>query len=200
MNKPILRRRFFAGLALAVACVLASGASAQAGTIAGSISLADIGTPTANTGNILTATMFTLGNVITTADSSGGYVVVPPGQVLGSAVINVSNGASFVLGNAAFGTFTGAAGPVTITTDPAEEAVAIHIAGTFVPGTDFPPGSTAPGATMDLSFTQVGGPGAPISASATLRSVPEPASMALLGIGISGFFAFRRFFKRTVVA
>ncbi len=38
------------------------------------------------------------------------------------------------------------------------------------------------------------------STQVTAASVPEPTSLALLGIGVSGFLAFRRFFKRSAVA
>ncbi len=41
------------------------------------------------------------------------------------------------------------------------------------------------------SFVQIG---------ITATAVPEPTSMALLGIGMTSFLAFRRFFKRTPVA
>lgn len=37
-------------------------------------------------------------------------------------------------------------------------------------------------------------------AAITAASVPEPASLALLGIGMTGFLAFRRYFKKTSVA
>jgi len=39
-----------------------------------------------------------------------------------------------------------------------------------------------------------------VSQGFSLSSVPEPNSMALLGIGMTGFLAFRRFFKRSSVA
>jgi len=39
-----------------------------------------------------------------------------------------------------------------------------------------------------------------VLASISISAVPEPASIALLGIGMTGFLAFRRLFKRTSVA
>jgi hypothetical protein len=80
-----------------------------------------------------------------------------------------------------------------------------------LPGFDFSPFSN--GGIINLSLSDVGvdiglaivtggtltGTGA-FTELASRGGVPEPGSLALLGIGMTGFLAFRRFFKKTPVA
>lgn len=85
------------------------------------------------------------------------------------------------------------------------------------PGTVYPTLSASPGSpnsfvsfaglavnslhvTKDI-FLSGGSAGVSLSAvTQAFSSVPEPTSIALLGIGMTGFLAFRRLFKRSLVA
>jgi hypothetical protein len=69
---------------------------------------------------------------------------------------------------------------------------------TFVSSTAF---VDAPG-TISVTSVTTTPAGATIKdfLSFNINSVPEPNSMALLGIGMTGFLAFRRLFKRSSVA
>jgi hypothetical protein len=51
--------------------------------------------------------------------------------------------------------------------------------------------------TTVLGHTAVTANGGALSVT---ESIPEPTSMALLGVGMAGFFAYRRFFKRHATA
>jgi hypothetical protein len=75
-------------------------------------------------------------------------------------------------------------GSITFTFDTS--AAASSVASLTLTPTFSGQSSTIKGASTTLSVSAVG--------------VPEPTSMALLGIGMTGFLAFRRLFKRPSVA
>jgi hypothetical protein len=66
--------------------------------------------------------------------------------------------------------------------------------------------TSAPVDTVGGSFLNMSGTANPpvthqtFNVNVTPSAVPEPASLALLGIGMTGFLAFRRFLKRSKVA
>jgi hypothetical protein len=62
--------------------------------------------------------------------------------------------------------------------------------------TSFGGGATS----FDSLFTTVGATATGNGSFSQIATVPEPASWALLGIGMTGFLAFRRYFKKTSVA
>jgi hypothetical protein len=72
------------------------------------------------------------------------------------------------------------------------------VAFTFASTTPFGNG-TQPAITL-TSATASGGQTVGTTLSFSQSAIPEPASIALLGIGMTGFLAFRRLFKRTSVA
>ncbi|HEX8784250.1 MAG TPA: PEP-CTERM sorting domain-containing protein [Steroidobacteraceae bacterium] len=178
------------------ALMVCSVGTAFAQVPTGTQSFADLGVPLANgspNGDILTATSFTIGDLVSTAAQSGVFMGMPV-QSFGPITFNTLVRGSFVFKDGAFGTFT------STSIDPIEtgRSITFFMVGNWTPGT-FSRVLGGPFPTdLTISFTQTPGGSGTISDSATLAtpaaqaSVPEPGPLALFAAGLAGLFFWRR--------
>lgn len=137
-----------------------------------------LGTTTVDTGNINTATLFTMNKVRSTASQTGYFVGLATNSDIGDWSFNVNVGTSLSFTNSALGTFQS----TSITTEsntpaPAQQRT-LYVVGTFVGGTNG--GSVTPTpapASLTITFTQTG---AALSSSATLSIPPSKAKAPVL--------------------
>jgi len=155
------------------------------GVTNGSQGLADIGTPSANTGNINTATTLTMGTIVSTG-AQAGYFSGLTTQIFGPIAFDPSVGSSISFGNATFGSFLSTS--ITEQTNTAGER-SFLVLGNFTGGSFG--GATTPSpapSSLTISFTQTPAGTGSISSSASIAipAVPEPASYGLLLAGLAG--------------
>lgn len=195
-----MREKILFGLSAAVICLaLASGVHASS---IDSQAFTDIGAPMANgspTGNINTATTFTIGNFVSTASNTGIFAGMPT-QFFPSFTFNITSPTSLAFGNSVFGTFASTA--ITVVTNT-PGFLNLSVTGEWTPGT-FGGVTGGPFASsLTFTFTQTPSHSGAIGASAVFETiVPEPPSvvMGLTGLAIGGvIYGFRRRRRATLV-
>jgi len=211
------RKVFFSLAAVLAAAVLLLGVSApaQAGVI---VVLADSGGSSADmlgtaTGAMITSdayadTITSINAVSTSIPLTFGVTILSTGGVITSFSGEKTIG--FGVGNEAILDFSGTENFVSPSFVGLTATITKITENTLAFGGNSYDFSKLVGGAMTISLTTTTG-----SLAATLnnpmlsvigagfglhQSAPEPASLALLGIGMTGFLAFRRYFKRNSVA
>jgi len=175
--------------------MLGTAPTAQAAFATGTQGMADNGSPSINSTELSTATVFTFGTpFVTTTSETGDFKTVAgnSGLTLTTSVLNLAAPTAFRVSNTAFGTFTSTSIVQLFSSIlPGAEVRAFYVLGSFTGGTNFGAGSASTPASFTVSFTQstTGGVSS-FSDSSTLSippaSVPEPTSVAMLGLGLAG--------------
>jgi hypothetical protein len=163
--------------ALLLACAVGT---AKAGPV-GTLGFSDPGSPTANTGDINTATSFTIGDLFSSTAETGIFVGLGH-QDFGAVTFSTGTSTSFSFSNSVFGTFSSTSITEAVNTPG---VVAFYILGNYTAGTVDPGTGTNP-ASFTLSFTQTPAHTGIISDSGTFSvppasppGVPEPATLVL---------------------
>jgi hypothetical protein len=169
------KRSFFLIAALGLIASLAFGTPSQAGS---TVTLNSTLEPIPSGVTSITALDITLTGTVPIV--SGSLDLVTPSPSLTGATI----GSTVVGGNT----------EITITIPSAVSGAYIGVFGQAFTNVKFVTSDSSVTVTSTDWVTNAGTKSG--STSVSLSAVPEPASMALLGIGMAGFFAFRRFFNK----
>jgi PEP-CTERM motif-containing protein len=176
----ILSMKLKITLLIAMAIAMTTIAQAQTGTLG----LVDVSTPSVGPGtDINSATTYTIGDLASFSDSTGIFAGLSS-QIYGPVTFEPGIGDSFSFGSSVFGTFTSTS--ITLETS-SQGFVSLHILGDYTSGSFDGDAVVNKPVSVDYSFTQNpvidGGISDSGEFSIPPSSVPEPASLALLGMG-----------------
>jgi len=170
----MMKRSFFLSLAAGLVASLAFTGPSQAGYVVETVAEFSQGTGSAKAADFEITYSGLVSGPFTIKSASGGFAGVTP-TASGDIVTFNFSGAS-----------TGGSVDFTFTTSNAGLSLVSYSPTGVTNSTPLAPLGSSAGAQLTGGGVQT-------------TAVPEPSTMGLLGIGMTGFLAFRRFLKRTKV-